>query len=573
MTWFNNLKIYHKFLILSSVILFFFLSLSGVGVWGTSQVQGIVDVLNNEQIPEIGNINQISVKVEAVKSNLLYAAIANKPAEVEGRIKEIRENIKISLANMDVYYQRNHTSEEWQVAQLVKLQLVYWATGIEKSIKLIQANDPQALQKALGFFEEDNYKKLELNIQKLSNISTNKLPEFREKSTQTFNTVLVALGVFSGLIVVFSLGIVFVMANSINGRLTKLRKSMTALAEGDLTQQVDMNNKDELGELGQTYNTTLVSLRNLVEQLHNQSQQVSTATYELSVQARNQVTGSNQQASAIMEITQALQELSQTADNIALQATKSAAASENSLKQAQLVSQAADKMAQSQELGRANVAQTIETLFSLKEQVGAIEHHQQELQAQSNDIQRIVGIIDEIAHETHLLALNAAIEAAGAGQYGDRFAVIAGEVKRLANNSVEATKEVRRSIAGITRAVERSSQSASEGVRQAEKATNEASQSDSTLLTLTELSQEVKTAARAIVSHIDQTATLATGIGVATQQQQIASQQVLQTMLSIEAVTAQNLSSVRQGDAATQQLSSSARQLEHSANVFKLAAA
>jgi len=137
---------------------------------------------------------------------------------------------------------------------------------------------------------------------------------------------------------------------------------------------------------------------------------------------------------------------------------------------------------------------------------------------------------------------------------------------------VEATKGVHISLEGIAQAVELSNQSAIEGVKQAEKATLEANQSDSTLLALSELSAQVKAAARTIVGQIEQTAALATGIGVATQHQQVASQQVLQTMISIEAVTAQNLSSVRQGDIATQQLSASAHELERSANVFKLAA-
>lgn|GEM_PF-2968645 len=137
---------------------------------------------------------------------------------------------------------------------------------------------------------------------------------------------------------------------------------------------------------------------------------------------------------------------------------------------------------------------------------------------------------------------------------------------------MEATKGVHISLEGIAQAVELSNQSAIEGVKQAEKATLEANQSDSTLLALSELSAQVKAAARTIVGQIEQTAALTTGIGVATQHQQVASQQVLQTMISIEAVTAQNLSSVRQGDIATQQLSASAHELERSANVFKLAA-
>ncbi len=570
MTWLNNLRIYKKFLLLSVIILFFLLSLGVVGVWGTSRIREVVDDLSNDQIPELISIGETITEIEANESSLHLALLQTEPAAIEKYLNKSKASIQIVQKNVKAYLNSSaHSADEIEVVKSMKSGFEAWQVKIDNALKLIEANTLETKKEAIALESQEEFDDLRDSLQKVIELNRD---EPHAIASQTFTTVLVALGAVSLFLIAFTLLSVFVIANSINSRLVRIRKSMTALAQGDLTQEVKYLGKDELGELGQTYNVALQALRMLVEQLHTQSQQVSSATYELSLQAKNQVTGSNQQAGAITEITHSLGELGEAANHIASQAQETTSASETALRQAQLVSQVSEEMAQSQELGRANVAQTIQTLHKLKEQVGAIEERQQELKQQSEVIQKVIGIIDNIARETHLLALNAAIEAAGAGQFGDRFAVIAGEVKRLANNSVNATNEVRKSLEGIAEAVERSNQSAIEGVRQAEKATTEANQSDNTLLTISQLSEQVKTAARAIVVQIDQVTLLASGIGVSTQQQQAASQQVLQTMLSIEAVTAQNLGSIRQGEIATQQLSSSAHDLERSANIFKLAA-
>lgn len=381
------------------------------------------------------------------------------------------------------------------------------------------------------------------------------------------------INVLTVLALVVAIGLAYLFTAAVTRPLSQLRNRLADLANGDLTQSVVIANRDELGELGQTYNSTLASLRELVKQLYSQSQLVTSASEEITSQSRTQVLGSSQQASAITEATRALQELSQTAREIARQAFKATEAVELSLQRAHAVSNLTDEMTAAQEVGRATVARTVTALHNLKDQVVAIEENQQALVSQSATIQQVIGLIDNIAKETHLLALNAAIEAAGAGSYGSRFAVIAGEVKQLADRSLVATKQVRASLGGISSAVERASISATEGLQEAAQAVSEAGDSDKALLALTALSQQIKEAALDIVDYIEGTAALATHIGVATQQQQVASQQMLETMVQIEAVTAQTLSSVRQSENATQRLNLSARELENSADAFRLVAA
>lgn len=393
--------------------------------------------------------------------------------------------------------------------------------------------------------------------------------EYQETTDQIDNSAWLIRGIVL-IALLLAISLALLQTAALTDPIRRLRRSLTNLAAGDLTQRLEIVNRDELGELSLTYNSTLTSLRTLIHQLYQQSQQVSAATEKLSSQARQQVAGSSQQASAITEATQVLQELSQTAELIAGQTLRASEAVNFSLERANSISSLAEAMVVAQEQGRTTVADTIESLYNLKEQVSAIQAQQEELLGKSDLIRRVIALIDSIAKEIHLLALNAAIEARGAGAYGERFAVIAGQVKQLANRSVEATQEVRSALGGISQAVAQAEQQAKQGLEDAQVAVKKAGKSDQVLLSLTSLSEQVKAVSYEIVAQVQDTATLTTNIGVATRQQQVASHQMLEKMLEIETVTVQNLGSIKQGEAATTQLSLSAYALGQSADAFKL---
>lgn len=394
-----------------------------------------------------------------------------------------------------------------------------------------------------------------------------------EQANQQVNSVAYYVSILAAIALLLALSWTFVLTAALIGPVAQLRRRLANLAKGDLTQPVQVISGDELGELGQTYNLTLNSLQTLIKQLHFQSQQVSVSIEELTYQTSSQVAGSSQQAGAITEATKALQELNLSAGEIASQTIAAAKAVDYSLGRAQSVSQLAEEMVQAHQQGRTTVAQTIGEVQSLKDQIQGIEAEQQRLVEQSTAIQSINGLIDTIARETHLLALNAAIEAAGAGQQGERFAVVAAEVKNLAERSVKATKEVRVALKSIAETVAQVYQLTEQGLTKASQAVAEAEQSDKVLIELAYLSEKVKEAVSDIVVEVKSSSQLTSSIGAATRQQQVSSIQVLDKMLEIESVTAQNLSSIKQVESVSQQLNSTALELKSSADNFKLVSA
>lgn len=362
----------------------------------------------------------------------------------------------------------------------------------------------------------------------------------------------------------------YVLTATIIGPVSQLKTRLTDLARGDLTKKVQIENRDEFGELSDTYNLTLESLRTLVQQISVQSQQINSTASELSAQSSNQVASSSQQARAVFEATQAIQELSHTAEEIARQATNSSKAAGSSLDQAQAINQVADEMVVAYQQGRITVVSTVEALNKLNERVISFEQQQRELTSQASVIQKVVELIDSIAKETHLLSLNAAIEAAGAGEYGERFSVVAQEVKALAQRSVRATNDIRITLGQIYQAIEQASESAKLGLDDAKQAVEQAGESDNALLTLAILSERVKASVQQIVNETEETSRLALGIGIATRQQQQASMHMLEKMTQIESATADTLDKIKESENATRQLNQTAQVLKNSADSFKL---
>jgi methyl-accepting chemotaxis protein len=572
MQWFYNLKIRNKFLATALAIIIFVGTLSGVGIWG-------LFILNQLAVHQYEDEIHVYHLIKVTKSVQL-ARNANRQAIAELSLPKIQEARALSVKheaeatkNWQLYLD---SLEESEAAFKAKIDQVteFWQEWQKETAQVLQValeNTPEAKQKGLELLALGWGQKTTDALQGVIDEEYAEISKHNEDGQAIFRLLLTLMVCTVIAVMILALSAVFVLARSMTRPIERLRTATQALAQGDLTQPVPVQTRDELAELSQSYNNTLSSLHGLIGQIYLQSRLIGQATNELAGQARQQVSGSSQQANAITETTGALEELDKAAEEITLMAHTANGAVEQSLRQAQIVSKLAAEMEQTQQHGRAVVAKTLQGLHGLSEQVTDFESQQQALTEQAQVIHSVIALISEVAQETHILALNAAIEAAGAGQYGERFAVIAAEVKRLADRSLGATKEVKTALESLAQAVEAANRQAQHSLTVAEYVTAEAAQTDDVLLALTSLSGQVSTASQVIVREVQGTVSLTNNIGAAVRQQQIASHQMLEKMLEIKAVTTQTLSSLREGEVATAELDHAAHRLESSANNFKLA--
>jgi methyl-accepting chemotaxis protein len=254
---------------------------------------------------------------------------------------------------------------------------------------------------------------------------------------------------------------------------------------------------------------------------------------ELLSASHEQASGATEQASAVSQISTTIEELGSTARQIALAAEQVAEASQRTL--------------ESMSEGQDAVDRSIQAMDRIRSRVQDVSARVLNLGERSQQIGEIIDLINDLSDETHLLALNAAIEAAGAGEHGRRFAVVAAEVKSLANRALAAAKEVKGVIAEIQQATNAAVLAAEEGGKEVERGV--------------ELAHSAGEVMNEIVIVAERTAQSSAEISLATAQQQSASEQVVETMREVADVARRTAAGARQVQDAAQRLTMIANRL------------
>jgi len=250
------------------------------------------------------------------------------------------------------------------------------------------------------------------------------------------------------------------------------------------------------------------ALAALIQQIQSSSVEVATAAGSVQRTSSELASASSQQAAAVVEITATTEELARTAGQIARNAANQADLAAHSEK-------AGDD-------GAASVEAAVSGVEAVRQHMEAISGRADVLGSRSREIYRILDLITEIAQETHILALNAAIEASAAGEHGERFSVVAEEVRRLAERSRESVDSVRSHLDEF-----------SGSIRGVVVATEEGSKAASQVLHQSRSSEEAISQLRGALAE---TAQAAREISLATQEQRTASDQVVLTLREVSEV-------------------------------------
>ena len=397
-----------------------------------------------------------------------------------------------------------------------------------------------------------------------------------------------------------------VLASTIAGGVSKVSQAMKAMAGGDLTKDVSIESKDEIGDMGHAYNTMVNNFNALLgrvnenaqglvqarDQLAQSADDAASATQEIAQISSQVAEGISQQAKGTQEVNTAVDQLSkaiaQNVEGAQTQSRQIETATTVSEKvsniaittsgNAQQAAEGARRSAEASQNGAAMVKKTIDGMDRIKETVEVASEEISKLGKQSAEIGKIVSVIDDIAAQTNLLALNAAIEAARAGEQGRGFAVVADEVRTLAERVVNATKEIADLIAGVQAGVDGSVKAMEEGSTEMETGTGLAAEAATAL-------EEILTVVEGMNSQIEEIASSSEELKVGGEemakimgetsgvvQENLAAGEEMQASVTAVNESISEIASIsEENSAATEEVSASAQQM--SAQVEEVTAA
>ena len=367
----------------------------------------------------------------------------------------------------------------------------------------------------------------------------------RSDAARNGSTVLLRMGLLALLAVISSLVGGIILTRSITKPLREILLVLNDVVrgEGDLTRRLAHSARDEFGALCTLFDQFLHKLHGVIENVAQNSGQVASAASQLYANAEHTATGAEEVAFQSTTVATASEEMSATAAEIAQNCHIAAESSRHAN------NSALD--------GAAVVQATVNLMTQIAERVKESARTVAGLGANSDQIGQIVGTIEDIADQTNLLALNAAIEAARAGEQGRGFAVVADEVRALAERTTRATKEISSMIRSIQHETKNAVSSMEEGVIQVERGTAEAARSGEAL-------QYILTQIDAVTMQVNQIATAA-------EQQTSTTNEIARNIQQISTVVTDSTRGAQESASAASRLASLADELQKVVGQFKLA--
>ncbi|NCE92448.1 methyl-accepting chemotaxis protein [Pseudomonas sp. L13] len=380
----------------------------------------------------VGEMNQDVLRIRALTLRLLVNRDPQAVAQNEQKIAEIKTGLHHAEG---VYEALIVLPEERVLFDRFKVEEQQYLQRQEQVVGLSKAN---RLEEAIGVVNGEMNQiadQMAVTLRELVNLNKSSANEAARLAQQVFSQSRVWVMGMIGVTALITIGLAVWLTRSIVLPLAQSLKVAQGVASGDLTGEIRLSGSDEPARLQQALKRMQESLRDTIRRISESSNQLASASEELSCVTEDATRGLHQQNQEIEQAATAVNQMTAAVEEVASNAVATSQASRES-----------DRIAQQ---GREQVQQTVVSIEALATDVTANVTQVEELAQKVYGISTVLDVIRSIAEQTNLLALNAAIEAARAGDAGRGFAVVADEVRALAHRTQQSTQEIEQMISGI----------------------------------------------------------------------------------------------------------------------------
>jgi methyl-accepting chemotaxis protein len=502
----------------------------GLGLFSMSQMSNMreqsreVDAHWLPAIAALGDMNMHMMRVRVFSLRLFTADTDQRRQETANKLSAVKAELKDAEARYETMVQL--PSEQELYTQFKKLQDAYLIHQADMT-RLVMSGDKVSANIILNAQMAGIADELAASLKKLSQYSADESGKAADKAEAAYNAGKLGVSLAIALAFAITVLLAWVMSRSIVRPLGQAVSSARAVASGNLSVPVQVEGKDEVGQLLESLAIMQGNLRDAIEQISSSSTQLASAAEEL-----NLVTESSS-----MNLTQQNHEIEQAATAV----TQMSTAVEEVARNAVSTSESSKRSAQAAHEGRTKVDNTVTAIEHMAGEVDKTSTLVSGLAEQAHDIGKVLDVIRAIAEQTNLLALNAAIEAARAGEAGRGFAVVADEVRALAHRTQESTREIEQMISAIQGGTQEAVTSMQSSASQAQNTLAIAQSAGAALEEITQLIAEINE--RNIV------------IASASEEQAQVSREVDRNLVNIRDLASQSATGAAQCNAASAELS------------------